>query len=208
MIYIPAGTFLSGADKHPQKLKAFYIDAAEVTNEQFGDFCRAMGCVIPSAAPELPVVHVGITLARAYAKWKNKRLPSPLEWERAARGVNGALFPWGDAEDPSHANVLSNTALSQHELMPARSFSAYPAFQMVGNAWEMVEGEVHPSPQAVANVASLLNPPATADEPWISIRGGSFNSPLTPGIVYDSGSVPERYAAIAPDIGFRCIKDP
>jgi len=46
MIYIPAGTFLSGPDKTPVKLKAFYFDATEVTNLQYSDYCRATGCAV------------------------------------------------------------------------------------------------------------------------------------------------------------------
>lgn len=212
MVYVPAGTFLSGEDKHPVALKAFYIDETEVTNAEFARYCRTVGqtahCEVPTAAPYLPVVNVSYALAGAYAKSFGKRLPSPLEWERAARGTQGDLFPWGDKEDPALANVLNNPSLGEKRgLMPARSFVPHRgSYQMVGNAWEMVEGEVKPSVQAMAYYASLLNPAPTADEPWITIRGGSFNQRLTPGIVYDSASIPERYTA--PDIGFRCVKDP
>jgi eukaryotic-like serine/threonine-protein kinase len=206
MIYIAAGTFLAGADKHPVKLKAFYVDATEVTNADFSDFCEATGCAVPQGARNLPVVNVTVVQARAFAKWKHKRLPTPVEWERAARGKDGALFPWGDADDPKLANVENNPTLTQHQLMPVRSFGSYPAFQMVGNAWEMVEGSVHPSASAIAESASLLKPPPTAGEPWISIRGGSYLDPLSPGIVYDSTSIPARFSG--PNIGFRCVKDP
>ncbi len=212
MIYIPAGMFLSGEDKHPVPLKAYYIDETEVTNAEFARYCSAAGqearCEVGTAAPGLPVVNVSYALARAYAKSFGKRLPSPLEWERAARGTQGDLFPWGNNQDPSLANVSDNPSLGDKRgLMPARSFVPHRgAYQMVGNAWEMVEGEVKPSVEAVAFYRSLLNPAPTADEPWITIRGGSFNFRLAPGIVYDSSSVPERYTA--KDIGFRCVKDP
>ncbi|HEY6347240.1 MAG TPA: bifunctional serine/threonine-protein kinase/formylglycine-generating enzyme family protein [Bryobacteraceae bacterium] len=206
MIYIPAGTFLTGADKHPVKLKAFYVDATEVTNADYSDFCGSTGCEAPQAARNLPVVNLTVAQARAFAKWKSERLPTPLEWERAARGKDGALFPWGDAEDPKLANVKNNPTLTRHELMPVRSFGSYPAFQMVGNAWEMVEGSVQPSAAAIAEFAPLLKPPPTVSEPWISIRGGSYLDPLTPGIVYDSAAIPARFSG--PNIGFRCVKNP
>jgi eukaryotic-like serine/threonine-protein kinase len=154
------------------------------------------------------VVNVTYALAQAYAKSYGKRLPSPLEWERAARGTKGDLFPWGNNQDAALANVADNTTLGDKRgLTPARSNLPYNgAYQMVGNAWEMVDGEVKPSAETVARAASLLNPPPTAEEAWISIRGGSFFTPLTPAILYDSSSVPARYSA--PDIGFRCVKDP
>jgi hypothetical protein len=211
MLYFPSGTFLSGEDKHPVALKAFYIDETEVTNREFSGFCRtvgqALGCVVPTEPPDLPAVGVSYAMARAYAKSFGKRLPKPLEWERAARGKDGALYPWGDADNPLLANVLNNPTLGvKRGLMPARWFAPHPAYQMVGNAWEMVEGEVHPSAEALARYASLLNPPPTANEAWISIRGGSFATPLTPGIVYDFAVIPERYTS--GQIGFRCVKDP
>jgi formylglycine-generating enzyme required for sulfatase activity len=131
------------------------------------------------------VVNITIEQARAYARWSHRRLPTPLEWERAARGKDGALFPWGDAEDPSRANVSNNSNLARHALMPVRSFGAYPAFQMIGNAWEIVEGE-------------------TAS--GVAIRGGSCLTPLSGNLAYDSMTIPA--AAAAGDIGFRCVKDP
>ena len=204
MIYIPSGTFLAGAGKHPVKLKAFYIDATEVTNADYSDFCATHGCPVPLGARNLPAVNVSITLARTYANWKRKRLPSALEWERAARGVNGAPYPWGDTPDPSLANVFNHPSLAQHQLMPVRSFAPHPAFQMAGNAWEMVEGEATPSPQDIADFRSRLTPPLGEDEPWISIRGGSYMRPLIP--MYESQAIPARYTAA--DIGFRCVKDP
>ncbi len=218
MIYIPGGTFLSGQDKHPVTLKPFYIDETEVTNGQFAEFCRTVGqvsgCVVPTSASNLPVVNVSYALARAYAPRNRSASGCPARLNGSApRAVPKAiLFPWGDSENPALANVRNNSSLgNQHllipSLMPARSFVPHRgAYQMVGNAWEMVEGEVKPSAEAVARAHSLLEPAPTADEPWITIRGGSFNFDLAPGIVYDFISIPERYTA--KDIGFRCAKDP
>src|SRR5262249_45358111 len=143
---------------------------------------------------------------RAYAHWRGKRLPTQLEWERAARGMDGIRFPWGDAEDPSRANVRDNTSLAQHVLMPVKSYKALPEYQMAGNAWEMVEGNIMPSEAAVALFSNLITPPATAQEKWIQIRGGSFNTPLSAAVTYEWSPIPERFSA--PDIGFRCAKTP
>ena len=200
MIYIPAGTFLSGPDRMPVKLKPFYIDATEVTNAQYADYCRATGCAI-SGAPNWPVVDVTVDQARRYAHWAHKRLPSALEWERAARGSNGAPYPWGDARDPKLANAADNPALPKHELMAVRAFPGYPTFQMIGNSWEMVDGDAKPAQQEIAKFASLLTPPLK-DEPWVFIRGGSYLEPLMP--VFEQRAIPARYSAR--DIGFRCAK--
>jgi formylglycine-generating enzyme required for sulfatase activity/tRNA A-37 threonylcarbamoyl transferase component Bud32 len=200
MVYIPAGTFLAGQDKKPATLKAFFIDETEVSN---GEFCKTMGCSIEPGLDNLPKVGITVAEARAYAKQVGKRLPTGLEWERALRGTQGALFPWGDQKDPSKANVSDNPAAT-HELMPVRSFSG-PLFNVIGNAWEMVEGPVTPSATAVAMFATVMTPPATAQEPWVTMRGGSFDRALEAGFSYDAVSIPERFSA--QNVGFRCAKD-
>jgi len=201
MVYMPAGSFLAGEDKKSVSLKAFFIDETEVSN---GEFCKAMACSVEPGQENLPKVGITIAEARAYARQIGKRLPTSLEWERALRGTQGALFPWGDQKDPAKANVSDNPAAS-HELMPVRSFSG-PLFNMIGNAWEMVEGSVTPSATAVAMFATVMTPPATAQEPWVTMRGGSFDRALEPGFAYDAVSIPERFSAR--NVGFRCAKDP
>jgi formylglycine-generating enzyme required for sulfatase activity len=201
MVYIPAGTFLAGENKKPTQLAAFFIDETEVSN---ADYCKAMGCSVDPGQENLPKVGITVADARAYAQKIGKRLPTSLEWERAVRGPQGALFPWGDQKDTSKANVSDNPAAS-HQLMPVRSMSG-PLYNIIGNAWEMVEGPVTPSATAVAMFAAVMNPPATAQEPWITMRGGAFDRALEPSFAYDAVSVPERFSAR--NVGFRCAKNP
>jgi len=200
MVYIPAGTFLAGLDKKPAKLRAFFIDETEVSN---ADFCKTMGCSVEPGKDNLPKVGITVAEARAYAMKIGKRLPTSLEWERALRGTQGALFPWGNQLDASKANVSDNPAAT-HELMPVRSFVG-PLFNMIGNAWEMVDDPVTPSATAIAMFAAVMTPPATAQEPWITMRGGSFDRALAAGFSYDASSIPERFSAR--NVGFRCSKD-
>ncbi|MCC7142241.1 MAG: SUMF1/EgtB/PvdO family nonheme iron enzyme [Candidatus Eisenbacteria bacterium] len=83
----------------------FYIDRTEVTNGQYGAFLRATGHGPPlfwteeleASRRDVPVVGLTWRDARAYAEWRGKRLPTRLEWERAARGVDGRRYPWGDS---------------------------------------------------------------------------------------------------------------
>lgn len=212
MLYVPEGTFRAGPEKKTTQLNAFFIDSTEVTNAEFVEFCRttstsSVACAGASAAtPDLPVVNVTVAEARAFAQSRGKRLPTQLEWERIAGGVDGDRFPWGDDDDPSKANVLNNPTLAMHALMPVKSFKAEPAYQIVGNAWEMVEGNIAPNDAAIAKFATLLNPPPTAAEKWIEIRGGSFKTPLASAVSYESNPIPERYSSS--DIGFRCAKTP
>lgn len=201
MVYIPAGTFLSGENKKPTGLGAFFIDETEVSN---ADFCKAMGCSVEPGKENLPKVGITVAEARAFAQKIGKRLPTALEWERAVRGTQGALFPWGDQKDASKANVSDNPAAT-HELMPVRSMTG-PPYNIIGNAWEMVDGPVTPSATAVAMFAAVMNPPATAQEPWIAMRGGAFDRALEPGFSYDAVSIPERFSAR--NVGFRCAKTP
>ena len=203
MIYYPGGAFPFGQENKPVNLGPFYIDAMEVSNVQFAEFCRTTGCTPSDEPPDLPVVNVTITQARDYAQWKGKRLPSPREWERASRGVDAMRYPWGKEEDPKRANVLDNPGLTRHALMPVQSFAATPEYQMAGNVWEMLEGAVTPTAADLARFVQLT-PPATADEKWIQIRGGSFNTALVDAVTYQYRAIPERFAA--PDIGFRCAK--
>lgn len=198
MIYIPAGTFLSGEHNTPVSLPAFYIDETEVSNADFTEFCKATGCPPPTAAPDLPVVRVTVVQAREYAAWKEKRLPSALEWERAARGTNGNIYPWGNEADMAFAN------LSTKGLKPVKSYAAYPEYQMAGNVWEMVEDSVEPNAEASAAFAKLLTPPLTPQDKWITMRGGSFNTKLEAAVAYQFARIPERYSSS--DIGFRCAK--
>ena len=200
MVYIPGGAFLLGAEKKPATLKAFLIDETEVSNT---DFCKTMGCPVHPGQENLPKVGITVVEARSYANKVGKRLPTSLEWERALRGTQGALFSWGDQKDPANANVSDNPAAA-HALMPVRAFSG-PLFNLIGNAWEMVDGPVTPSATAVDLFAARMTPPATTQEPWITMRGGSFAGPLEAGLAYDAVSIPERFSA--PDIGFRCAKD-
>jgi serine/threonine-protein kinase len=213
MLYVPEGNFRAGPDKKTTQLNAFFIDETEVSNADFAAFCKAAvapstPCSTPAGAPDLPVVNVTVAQARAFAKWKGKRLPTQQEWERTARGIDGDRYPWGDADDASMANLSDNPAAA-HALMPVTSFKRMPAYQMAGNAWEMVEGAVTPDAATIetfTKFAGALDPPPTLDEKWIQIRGGSFKTPVASAVAYAFVAIPERYEAS--DIGFRCAKTP
>ncbi len=191
MVYYPGGAFPFGPDSKPVNLGPFYIDETEVSNADYAEFCRTVGCAPPAGAPDLPVVNVTIAQARAYALWKGRRLPTAQEWERAARGVDAMRYPWGKEEDPKRANVLDNPTLTNHALMPVHSFAKLPEYQMAGNVWELIDTPVTP-------------PPANREERWFQIRGGSYNTPLSAAVTYEYRPIPESFSG--PDTGFRCAK--
>jgi len=215
MVLIPGGSFLSGEASAATDVAAFYIDTTEVTNGVFEQFCRATQRPLPQglagAPAENPVVNVTFDDASEFAKWAGKRLPTLKEWEKAARGTDGRVYPWGNDFDPKRANVSDNPEYaSRRSVASVMSFdngqSPWGVLNLAGNVWEFVDEPRKPSPEAVANFRSLLSPPATADEAWYAMMGGSFDMPLPKNVTFEQASVPGRFKAN--DIGFRCVKQP
>jgi serine/threonine-protein kinase len=214
MALVPGGPFLQGVNKKQVTVPPFYIDRTEVTNEAYGKFCAATNRPLPDGFPQdrpkYPVINVTAADAIAFAKWAGKRLPQSVEWEKAARGTEGKTWPWGDANDPKRANVGDNPSLPSHELMEAETMpegaSPYNALHMAGNVLEYVADNITPSTDAVQHFSQILKPPPALNEPWYSVKGGSYGQPLQSAVPWEWSSVPARFHA--PDIGFRCAKDP
>ena len=212
MHLVPAGSFLSGEKNQPDQTAAFYIDETEVSNANYARFCKETHHATPAGfhadRRQLPVVNVTIDDAAAYAKWAGKRLPTGKEWEKAARGLRGRVYPWGETRDSRRAAVADNPDLKPPKLLAVDalpdSAGEFGALNMLGNAWELVSDTIQPSAGAVRNFAGL-SPPATVSERWASIRGGSFKTPLDPQLSWDFQAIPARYTS--DDIGFRCAKD-
>jgi len=207
MVLVPEGKFLFGQNKVEVSLPAFYIDRTEVPNRVYETFCSGQHHDLPKDfprdKPEYPVVDVTIADARAFAQWAGKRLPTEPEWEKAARGTDGRAYPWGDEKGASPANVGGK------ELRPVSDFpegaSPWGALNMVGNAWEFVDGVVTPSREALASFRKAMKPAPTASEPWYLIRGLSFAEGWSDRAIFDSATVPARFSGER--IGFRCVKD-
>ena len=158
MLLVPAGTFLFGEEKKPVDLPAFYVDKTEVTNAAYARFCTGAGHALPQDfpvdRPNYPVVNVSIIEARDFAKWAGKRLPTGREWEKAARGKDGRLFPWGSERAMDRANVAGTG------VRPVTDFpngaSPYGALQMVGNVWELVDQMSTPGPRMLAYFGGII----------------------------------------------------
>lgn len=213
MVLVPGGSFLYGPDNQQLSTLAYYIDETEVSNEAYEKFCQATGHAPPKnfdakAHPDYPVVNVSFLDATQFAKWADKRLPSRQEWEKAARGSDGRVFPWGNDADDRRVNVGTKS------VQPVTAFgtgvSPFGALNMVGNVWEWVNDLKEPDDAAVQGfrASGLLRPPATKKDPWYTIRGLSYEQPtekIKQGLV-DSATVPARVEL--PALGFRCVKDP
>ncbi len=209
MVLVPAGEFRFGQFKQVASLPAFYIDRTEVSNAAYARFCQATNAPLPesfpSDRPDYPVVNVTIRDAREFARWAGKGLPTAMEWEKAARGTDGRIFPWGNEMQASRANTKNGEAISQ--LQPVDSFpqgaSPYGALQMIGNAWELVD-----TPRTAPSDLrpfQALQPPLQRGEAWYMIRGESAWEPLVDAAIWDSSAVPERWKSL--HVGFRCVKD-
>jgi serine/threonine-protein kinase len=208
MVLVPAGPFLAGKDKQPsQPVPAFYIDETEVSNARYKSFSEATRHPLPASfradEPDYPVVNVTILDATQFAKWAGEHLPSALEWEKAARGVDGRLFPWGNNNDAKLANLGPSGHIQSVTDFP-KGASPYGALNMVGNVWEMVFELTTPSEGARNHFQTLLDPPPMPGESWYQIRGESFVEPLQDAVAWDSSPIPSRYKDV--NIGFRCVK--
>ena len=143
------------ADETPKRrlaLSDFYIDKHEVTNLQYYIFCQATdhrpppiwrGLKYPEGQDDFPVTTVSFFDATAYAEWAGKTLPTEEQWEKAARGPNDHLYPWGDRFDFSKANISQSPRRKMGQGLKAvgqypEGASVYGAEDMIGNVWEWV----------------------------------------------------------------------
>jgi serine/threonine protein kinase len=210
MVLVTEGPFLFGKDKQSVTLPAFYIDKTEVPFVEYARFSKETGLPMPAGAvgerPEDPIVDVSFLDAQEFAKWAGKRLPTSQEWEKAARGTDGRMYPWGDDSLTSApVNVGNKRGVMLVHSNPAGA-SPCGAVNMLGNVWEWVDDRKTPSPGAVKHFAGILSPSPTAIEPWYAMRGASFQDPLRDDYLWDYAPAPARYHA--KNIGFRCVKNP
>jgi serine/threonine-protein kinase len=157
MLYVPAGDFIMGSDdgdydEGPERtvyVDAFWVDMTEVTQGMYAK-CKVEGCEEPSCTltgdEDSPVACVTWESANAYCEWAGRRLLTEEEWEKAARGTDGRIYPWGNEEATCDYAVMDdlqglgnacgngNHAISVGSI-PA-GVSPYGALDMAGNVWE------------------------------------------------------------------------
>ncbi|MCC6591359.1 MAG: protein kinase [Bryobacterales bacterium] len=217
MVLVPAGPAMLGRSNQKFDIPAFYIDVTEVTNAAYATFIRETNHPRPKGfaddKPDLPVVNVTVDDARAFARWAGKRLPTEFEWEKTARGADGRMFPWGDQADARLANVADNPDYGDpRQAMGASSFANVPnlygAINLVGNVWEWVDAQHQPEPEVLKELRTLpgLNGKLSAGDPFVAIRGGAYNLPLTQIRTDDYTVFPAKHGY--ENIGFRCAKSP
>jgi len=240
LVSVPGGSFLMGStDSDPQaypsekpqdkpNLLEFWIDQTEVTNAMYircvsDGACTDPQSLGPQAVPDYftnsqyaayPVVNVTWHQARAYCGWAGRQLPSEAQWEKAARGSDGRIYPWGD--DPPTAERLNFTK----DGFPYTAFvgyflsgkSPYGALDMAGNVWEWTlslwgtDGN-SPSYRYPYDETDGRENPDASSESFRVIRGGACCDPDSDSALYLRAANRGRRKPqeSMDDLGFRCL---
>ena len=216
MAAIPEESFTMGIDntflfdmngilpRHRVSLNSYWIDVKEVTQAQYAR-CVAEGVCQPIEriadewiGDELPIMNVRWTDAQVYCTWAGKRLPTEAEWEKAARGTDGRLYPWGNFSRSVgiYPNRLHRSGEDPDDLSP------YGVMDMAGNVSEWVNDFF--SETRLINDSELENPIGPISGNMHTVKGGSFLSPEQ-----ESASFTFNRSGAAPDTvrnyGFRCV---
>jgi serine/threonine-protein kinase len=197
MVHISGGVYLVGvnagegeyAPLQQVNLSEFWIDRLEVTNAQYAEFVKAnraaaptnwVGGAYPDGEGNRPVQGVAWQPAAEYCAWAKKRLPTEAEWEVAARGPGGYLFPWG-SNDKS-VTLPQDTTYDVGSIAANRS--PFGVFDMAGNVWEWVS-----TPYADVPAGQQV------------LRGGAYN--FLKDMAYRLVGDPNLPTMVA-SAGFRC----
>ncbi len=242
MVLVPEGAFLMGSNRqvdrssYPQEfpqrtveVDAYEIDKYEVTTVQYLRYVLAnklpplvdwkWGGVFQETMASHPVMHVSWFEADAYCKWAGKRLPTSAEWEKAARGTDGRIYPWGNQPAGlSRANFgrtgLSGPVRDRPErvlLYPPiisvdkyeNAVSPYGLFNMAGNVAEWTADWYDPGYYKYAPNKNPKGPPHGSSK---AFRGGGWVD-STPAVrpAQRNGADPMTRMNW---LGFRCARDP
>ncbi len=183
---------------HNVILDPYFLDKHEVSNKKYGEFMKATGHPAPAYwddhrrnKPQQPVSGVNWHDANAYCSWDNKRLPTEAEWEKAARGPEGFMYPWGNDLDPTKANFGRKQEFTANIDAYPDGKSPYGIYNMAGNVFEWVQDWYDPNYYKTSTVT--VNPTGPKEGVFLSatgtyvdriatgkkrvIRGGSWYAP-------------------------------
>ena len=237
MVLIPAGSFLMGTSEaqlatmlkahpaykrerythempqHPVYLDAYYLYKNDVTVAEYRTFCTATGRKMP-AAPDWgwidthPMVNVSWTDAKAYSDWAGVVLPTEAQWEKAARGTDGRVYPWGNDWD---AAKCSNSVGATHpgKTSPVGAFPAgaspYGCLDMAGNVWQWC-ADWYGADYYTTSPAK--NPTGPSTGTGRVLRGGSWMYDIGLACIYFRGADRDYNNPLGywdSDLGFRCV---
>jgi formylglycine-generating enzyme required for sulfatase activity len=232
MMLVPAGEFTMGSNggadhekpEHKVFLDAYYMDMYEVTVGQYEEFLETTSFDPPPSWTTMaqppyenrPVVNVDWKDANNYCKWAGKRLPTEAEWEKAARGTDGRMYPWGnDPPNQLRANYGKEKWDNHNALVPVGQLkdgqSPYGIYDLAGNVWEWVSDWYDPNYYATSPSKNPQGPETGKYKVW---RGGSWD--LAAGNLRSSRrdfNIPSTADYDSPayrnfNSGFRCAKSP
>jgi serine/threonine-protein kinase len=192
MVVVPGGRYVIGRGSEHREREAviapFLIDRYPVTRKQWQQFVP--GNDLKEDEKDLPVANVTFFQANLYARWRGTRLPFEYEWESAASGPRGGLYPWGDTPVDACANC------SEMQLKGPSPVGQFPsgatscgAMDMIGNVSEWVVQD----PDREKAVAGEI------------VKGGRFDLPITVMTCAWRKAMPAM--TTHPVVGFRCAKD-
>nr|MBI3612298.1 SUMF1/EgtB/PvdO family nonheme iron enzyme [Nitrospirota bacterium] len=218
MVLVPGGEFTMGSGSATRQVHvdAFYMDKFEVTVGRYGKYLKTgtrkepdgwSAVRFPQDA-ERPVAGVDWEDANAYCRWAGKRLPTEAEWEKAARGTDGRLYPWGnDPPNPKLANYKQDQSYSSSgSVTEVGSYEAgkspYGLYDMAGNVWEWVTDWYDDD---YYRNGPARNPPGPANGDERVVRGGSWSfqaqSLLTVSRLWFAPTMRAGF------VGFRCAQE-
>lgn len=215
MVYVDGGLYDVGRDDgdpyaRPRRtvtLAPFFIDRTEVTNAQYKRFIDATGHAspegwsdgnFPAGAGELPVTNVSWQDAADYARWMGRRLPTEAEWEAAARGKDGRVYPWGNRWRSDAANIGTNGTVAVGTFKDGAS--PFGALDMIGNVWEWTADEFHLYPGNNEAVPAVMKVGVT----YRVFRGGAYDGSEIHDATY-RGFLDDSKGY--PKVGFRTVKN-
>jgi len=155
MAWVPPGPFIYGEGQETKVVRleqGFFVARAPVTNGEYARFVEATGHeppqhwkgnIPPDELRDHPVAYASWRDAVAYAEWAGVRLLTEQEWEKAARGIDGRIYPWGDEFDSIRCNTAESsigTTTPVHRYSPGGD-SPCGCADMVGNVWEWTAGK-------------------------------------------------------------------
>jgi len=170
-------------------ISAFYMDETEITNAQYKACVNDGSCSLPDSGSgsyrrsnyydrsqyaNYPVVWVSWYDARVYCQWTGERLPTEAEWEKAARGTDGTIYPWGNTFSTSKANTQDRgrEAIDAAGQFPSGT-SPFGLYDMAGNVWEYVSDWFDPDYYGIASDRNPQGPSSSPSGKKV-LRSGSF----------------------------------
>lgn len=225
MVVVPEGFFAMGADgtdalederpQHQVWVDRFEMDRYEVTTGRYAEFLARTNRTVPwrwegvnlSQHHDRPIIGVSWFDAEAFCRRQGKRLPTEAEWEKAARGTEGRLFPWGNQ---APTDLLANFALGarfsySQVLVPVQRYEAgvspYGMYQMAGNVGEWVSDWYGAS---YYEISPSRNPTGPDSGSFRVLRGGSWSDLPKYLLTYGRFKLPPETRNSY--TGFRCAR--